>query len=69
MYYTVKVAFEYEDEKTGKLKSQNVSYLVDSQSVTEAEARTTKYLLDEKGEKNFKVLSVVESKITEVISS
>jgi len=65
-YYNVKVAFKYEDEKSGKVKTQNVIYLVDSESVTEAEARTTKYLTDN-GEQAFEVKSVVESPVAAVI--
>lgn len=64
-YFNVKVQFITEDER-GKLKKQNVNYLVDAQSVTEAEARTVKYLVDE-GEEQFEVKSASEAKIAEVI--
>ena len=64
-FFQVKVQFITEDGK-GKLKKQNVNYLVDAQSVTEAEARTVKYLVDE-GEEQFEVKSASEAKIAEVI--
>jgi hypothetical protein len=64
-YFNVKVQFTVEDSK-GKLKKQNVNYLVDAMSVTEAEARTVKYLVDE-GEEAFEVKSASEAKIAEVI--
>ena len=67
-YYQVKVAFKYEDEKTGKIKTQNVVYLVDALSVTEAEARTVLYLT-EAGEQQFEVTSVSESIIAAVIQT
>ncbi len=44
-YFNVKVQFRTEDER-GKVKKENINYLVDAQSVTEAEARTVQYLLD-----------------------
>jgi hypothetical protein len=44
-YFQVKVEFKIEDDK-GKIKRQSYLYLVDAQSVTEAEARTVKYLTE-----------------------
>ena len=44
-FFQVKVQFKVEDDK-GKVKKQNVLYLVDAQSVTEAEARMVKHLND-----------------------
>lgn len=67
-FYQVKVAFRYEDEKTGKVKTQNVIYLVDSESVTEAEARTVAHLNDA-GENAFEVTAVSESIISTVIGA
>ena len=64
-YFQVKVQFTVEDSK-GKIKKQNVLYLVDSQSVTEAEARMVKYLTDN-GEAEFEVNSASESPIASVI--
>jgi len=64
-YFNVKVQFPVEDGK-GKIKKQNVLYLVDAQSVTEAEARTVEYL-NAQGEDEFEVKAASEAKIAEVI--
>ena len=64
-FFQVKVQFTVEDSK-GKVKKQNVLYLVDAQSVTEAEARTVKRLTDT-GEQAFEVKAASESLIAEVI--
>jgi hypothetical protein len=64
-YFQVKVAFTVEDSK-GKVKKQNVLYLVDAQSVTEAEARMVKYLTDN-GETEFEVKAASESPIASVV--
>ena len=66
-YFQVKVQFTVEDSK-GKVKKQNVNYLVDAQSVTEAEARTVKFLTNN-DEQAFEVKSASESKIFDVIST
>jgi len=66
-YFQVKVQFTVEDSK-GKVKKQSVNYLVDAQSVTEAEARTVKFLTDN-DEQAFEVKSASESKIFNVIST
>jgi hypothetical protein len=66
-YFNVKVQFRTEDDK-GKVKKENINYLVDAQSVTEAEARTVQYLLD-RDEEAFEVKSAAEAKIAEVISA
>ena len=63
-YFNVKVQFTV--EVNGKLKKQNVLYLVDAMSVTEAEARTVEYLT-EQGENEFEVKAASEAKIAEVI--
>ena len=65
-YYVVKVEFQIEDEN-GKVKKQKCSYLVDAQSVTEAEARMTAKLVEDK-EANFEIKSAVCSSIVDVIS-
>lgn len=65
-YFQVKVEFKTEDDK-GRIKRQNYLYLVDAQSVTEAEARMVKYLNDE-GEDDFEVKSASASKILQVLS-
>jgi hypothetical protein len=64
-FFQVKVQFTDIDDK-GKAKKQNIAYLVDAMSVTEAEARVTKYLLDN-DESDFEVKAALESKIVEVI--
>ena len=64
-YFQVKVQFTVEDSK-GKVKKQNVLYLVDSQSVTEAEAKMVKFLT-EQGEQEFEVKAASESPIASVV--
>jgi hypothetical protein len=64
-FFQVKVQFTDIDDK-GKVKKQNIVYLVDAMSVTEAEARVTKYLVDN-DESEFEVKAASESKIVEVI--
>ena len=64
-FFQVKVQFTTEDDR-GQVKKQNVNYLVDAQSVTEAEARTVQYLVS-RGESEFEVKSASEAKIAEVI--
>lgn len=64
-FFQVKVQFTDIDDK-GKTKKQNIAYLVDAMSVTEAEARVTKYLVDN-DESDFEVKAASESKIVEVI--
>ena len=66
-FFQVKVQFTVEDSK-GKVKKQNVFYLVDAQSVTEAEARTIQFLTNE-GEQEFEVKAASESVIVEVINA
>ena len=66
-YFQVKVSFTVEDSK-GKVKKQNVIYLVDAQSVTEAEARTIAFLTDA-GEQEFEVKAASESIIAHVITA
>jgi len=67
-YFQVKVQFEEEitvGKKTKNVKKQ-YPYLVDAMSVTEAEAKITKFLSD-RGERDFEVKSVQQSKIVGVI--
>ena len=64
-YFNVKVQFRTEDER-GKVKKENINYLVDAMSVTEAEARTVEYLLS-RDEEAFEVKAASEAKIAEVI--
>jgi hypothetical protein len=65
-YFQVKVQFTVEDSK-GKVKKQNVLYLVDSHSVTEAEARMVQYLVDQ-GEQEFEITAAVASNIASVVT-
>ena len=64
-FFQVKVQFRTEDDK-GKIKKENVSYLVDAISVSEAEARIVQYLT-ERGEEEFEVKAASESKIAQVV--
>jgi hypothetical protein len=64
-YYTVKVEFQMEDDK-GKIKKQTFSYLVDAMSVTEAEAKMTKWLV-ERSERDFQIKAAIASPIVEVL--
>lgn len=64
-YYTVKVEFQLVDDN-GKVKKQKYTYLVDATSVTEAEARVTKKLIDD-GENNFEIKAAICSSIQDVI--
>jgi len=64
-YYTVKVEFQMEDDK-GKIKKQKYDYLVDAVSVTEAEAKMTKFLV-ERSERNFQIKAAIASPIVEVL--
>jgi hypothetical protein len=64
-YYTVKVEFQMEDDK-GKIKRQKFDYLVDAMSVTEAEAKMTKWLV-ERSERNFEIKAAIASPIVEVL--
>jgi hypothetical protein len=64
-YYTVKVEFQMEDDK-GKIKKQTFSYLVDAMSVTEAETKMTKWLV-ERSERDFQIKAAIASPIVEVL--
>lgn len=64
-YFQVKVQFTVEDSK-GKVKKQNVLYLVDAMSVTEAETRMVQHLT-EQGENEFEVKAASESPIASVV--
>jgi hypothetical protein len=64
-YYIVKVEFKFEDDK-GKMKKQKLDYLVDAVSVTEAEAKMTRWLT-ERNERNFEIKAAITSPIVDVI--
>ena len=63
-YFNVAVAFK-RDNGNGKIKKQTERYLVDALTVTEAEARTVKFLKDCPDE--YVISSVGESRIIEVV--
>lgn len=65
-FYLVKVVFRNVDLDSGKVKKEAVQYLVDSESVTESEARVVEHL-SEGGTHDFEVKSSQESKISDVI--
>lgn len=64
-FFLVRVEFEGMNENTGKPKKIKTQYLVDAQSCTEAEARTTKYLKD--SVLDYEIVSAVKSPIEDVI--
>ncbi len=66
-YYMVRVQFENEVGEKGKIKKTTENYIVDSISPTEAEAKTYKWLQDQKESRSFEVIAAVESKIIQVI--
>jgi hypothetical protein len=66
MYFQVNLELLDVNEK-GKQTKIKEQYLVDAESVTEAEAKTTKMFEDEGTQMNFMVKSVRETKILQVI--
>ena len=65
MFHSVSVKVSFEDDK-GKVKKKTERYLVDAQSVTEAEARVVSYM---KGtQQEFEISSASQSKIVEAIT-
>ena len=66
-FYEVTVAIEVSIQKNGKPKIQKEVYLVDSESVTEAESRVVKDFVDAGSSLDFKVVGARESKIRSVI--
>lgn len=65
-YFTVSVKFKRENDK-GKVKTTTERYLVNSMSVTEAEARVVKFL--ESCPDDYQISSASESRILEVIET
>lgn len=65
-YFTVSVKFKRENDK-GKVKVATERYLVNSMSVTEAEARVVKFL--ESCPDEYMISSASESRILEVIET
>lgn len=65
-FYQVSVEFRTTDIDSGKIKKQKVQYLVDSESVTESEARMVQHLTTDSID-DFEVVSSSQSKIVEVV--
>ena len=63
-YYNVKVAIAVENEK-GQIKKRNELYLVEAESVTEAEAKVYKDFEDYSGD--WEATAVAQTKIVKVI--
>lgn len=66
MYYTARVQVEFENDK-GQSKKRTEQYLVNADSVTEAEAIVNEEFRDYKG--GFEVKSISESRIIDVLKS
>jgi hypothetical protein len=67
-FFQVKVQFTTEDSK-GKVKKQNILYLVDAMSVTEAEAKVVGEFESAGITVDYEVSAARESKIIQVIES
>lgn len=66
-FYEVSVEIVLDITKAGKEKKSKETYLVDAQSVTEAEARVVKDFMETSPNLDFKVISAKESRIVRVI--
>jgi hypothetical protein len=66
MFFEVKVEFRIIDPNSEKVKKETVKYLVESDSVTESEARVYEHF-EAQGVRDFDVKSSAESKIASVI--
>jgi|TARA_R110000772_G_scaffold264853_1_gene385732 hypothetical protein len=64
-YWQVTAQFERESD-TGRIQKVKEVYLVDAMTGTEAEANTYK-MLEGLGETNFKIISLLQSRIIKVI--
>ena len=67
MYYVTKVSVHHTDPNSGKVKKMTEQYLIDAQSVTDAEVIITKELGSQS--MDFEVKSVTASKILSVLSA
>lgn len=65
MYYFAKVKFETVDDNTGRIRKLNEQYLVEAQSISDAESMLNEKFKDSIAD--FSVVSVQESKIIGVI--
>jgi hypothetical protein len=66
-YFEVTVEVVVATQKNGKDKKAKEIYLVDAQSVTEAEARVVKDFTDAKVQIDYKVSGAKESRVIRVI--
>ena len=66
-FFEVTVEIEAGIQKNGKMKKIKEAYLVDAQSVTEAEARLVKSFENEGTILDYKAVSAKESRIINVI--
>jgi hypothetical protein len=66
-YFEVTVEVVVATQKNGKDKKNKEIYLVDAQSVTEAEARVVKDFTDAKVQIEYKVSGAKESRVIRVI--
>lgn len=70
MYFTTRVQFvEVTEGRRGGVKKKKVSesYLVDAETITEAEARTITYLKEQGETRDYEIVSSSQSKIVDVI--
>jgi len=65
MYYIAKVKFETVDDNTGRIRKLNEQYLVEAQSISDAEAMLNEKFKDSIAD--FSVVSIQESKIIGII--
>jgi hypothetical protein len=66
-YFEVTVGMVVAIQKNGKDKVQKETYLVDAQSLTEAEAKVVKDFEDSGVQLDYKAISAKESKIMRII--
>jgi hypothetical protein len=66
-YFEVTVGMVVAIQKNGKDKIQKETYLVDAQSLTEAEAKVVKDFEDSGVQLDYKAISAKESKIMRII--
>jgi len=64
-YWQVTTQFERENDR-GRIQKVKEIYLVDAMGGTEAESKVYKYL-EKEGERDFRIISLTESRILKVI--
>lgn len=65
MYYIAKVKFETVNDSNGRIQKTNEQYVVDSESITDAEKKLKERFKDSIAE--FSVVSIQESKIMGIL--